>query len=224
MDAGRTLYRDAAGQALGVGKRATNPGLAKTLERIAQGGPEVFYRGDLAQDITRTVRAATPGGIAMTPGDLADYQVKERPAVCGTYRAYRICGMGPPSSGGIAVLQILGQLERFDLATLGLRNPVTWHLFSESQRLAYADRELYVADSDFVDVPVAGLIAPDYIGRRSQLIAPDRRMAEALPGQPAGAVTARAQGDAAAESGTSHFAVVDDTGTPPSKRRSVRDR
>ena len=213
--AARALYRNAAGQPLPVGSRVTNPALAETLDRIARGGPEVFYRTVPAAGIVATVRAATPSTAngAMTPADLTNYTAKERPPVCGTYRAYRICGMGPPSSGGIAVLQILGQLERFDLPKLGLRNPVTWHLFAESQRLAYADRELYVADSDFVDVPVAGLIAPDYIARRSQLIAPDRRMAEAAPGQPAGAVTARAQGDAPKEAGTSHFAVIDDAGT-----------
>src|SRR5207237_6624896 len=98
---------------------------------------------------------------------LANYRAKQRPAVCGTYRSYRICGMGPPSSGGVAVLQILKQLERFDLAKLGPDSPVAWHLFAESQRLAYADVYKWQGDADFVKVPVAGLTDPAYIAARS---------------------------------------------------------
>ncbi|TCD06620.1 gamma-glutamyltransferase [Erythrobacteraceae bacterium CFH 75059] len=211
--AGRALYRDARGAPVAVGARVRNPALARTLERLSRQGPAEFYRGATAAGIVATVRAATPGERSMTASDLATYRAARRAPVCGTYRAYRICGMGPPSSGGIAVVQILGQLERFDLRGLGVRNPVTWHLFTESQRLAYADRELYVADSDFVAVPVAGLIAPDYLARRAALIAPDRRMPQAPAGQPAGAVTSVRAGHAAPEHGTSHFAVVDAGGT-----------
>lgn len=157
----------------------------------------------------------------MTPADLATYEAKEREAVCGTYRAYRICGMGPPTSGGIAVLQILGQLERFDLAALGAENPVTWHLFLESQRLAYADRELYLADSDFVSVPVEGLIDPDYIARRSALIDPESTIEAVVAGVPPGASTALADGDEPEERGTSHFAVVDADNTMVSYTSTV---
>ena len=149
----------------------------------------------------------------MTEADIAAYEAKLRDGVCGLYRGYRVCGMGPPSSGGVAVLQILGQLERFDLRALGLGNPVTWHLFLESQRLAYADRELYLADSDFVSVPVAGLIDRAYLAERSALISPDTTMAEALPGVPRGAQSALADGDEPEEHGTSHIAAVDAMGT-----------
>ena len=155
----------------------------------------------------------TPRPDPMNVRDMADYRAKERAALCAPYRSYRVCAMGPPTSGGIAVLQILGQLERFDLAALGQENPVTWHLFVESQRLAYADRELYLADSDFVPVPSQGLIAPDYLARRSAMIDPDSTQAQVEAGTPAGASTALADGDEPEERGTSHIAVVDDAGT-----------
>lgn len=209
----RALFFDASGEPLSVGTRVRNEELARTLERIANEGPDSFYSGKLAQELAATVAAATPRPETMTRGDLAAYQAKQRDAVCTPYREYRICSMGPPTSGGVAVQQILGQLERFDLAALGADNPVTWHLFLESQRLAYADRELYLADSDFVRVPVEGLIAEDYLAQRSMLISKDRSMATAEAGRPRGASMALADGDEPEEKGTSHLAVVDRDGT-----------
>lgn len=208
-ETGRALFFDAAGKPYPAGHLVVNEELARTFEAIAAAGPEAFYEGPRAEALAATVAAETPREGAMTPADLAAYEAKERDAVCGTYRAYRICGMGPPTSGGIAVLQILGQLERFDLSALGAENPVTWHLFLESQRLAYADRELYLADSDFVPVPVEGLIDPDYIARRSALIDPDSTIEAVVAGVPRGASAALADGDEPEERGTSHFAVVD---------------
>src|SRR5690606_10753936 len=102
----------------------------------------------------------------MTAADVEAYRAVPRDPVCGEYRAYRICGMGPPSSGATTVYAILQQLERFDLGALGPDSPVFWHLFAESQRLAYADRERYLGDADFVSVPVAGLMDPDYLAAR----------------------------------------------------------
>ena len=127
----------------------------------------------------------------MTAGDIAAYDAKERPAVCGTYRGYRICGMGPPSSGGTTVFEILKQLERFDLAALGPRHPVAWHLIAESMRLAYADRDTYVGDPDFVRVPIAGLIDPAYLATRSALISPDQAMPDVAAGHAAPAPQSR---------------------------------
>ena len=195
-----------------MGAIIVNESLAKTFETIAEAGPGAFYTGALAQEIASTVADDTPHAGAMTPADIAGYEAKEREPVCGSYRAYRICAMGPPTSGGVAVLQMLGQLERFDLAEMGLRNPRTWHLFVESQRLAYADRELYLADSDFVSVPLPGLVDPEYLAGRSALIAADARLAEAQPGTPPGADRSLADGDEPEEPGTSHFAVVDGSG------------
>jgi gamma-glutamyltranspeptidase / glutathione hydrolase len=190
-----------------------NEALAQTFEAIAKAGPQAFYTGPRAAALAATVAAETPRPRPMSPADLAAYEAKERPAVCGSYRGYRLCGMGPPSSGGIAVLQMLEMLERFDLKALGADNPVTWHLFLEAQRLAYADRELYAADSDFVAVPVAGLIDPAYLAGRSALIDPGKTLANPQPGTPPGARTALADGDEPEEQGTSHFSATDASGT-----------
>ena len=211
-DAARAIFYAADGRPLPAGTQVRNPALAATLRRVAQGGAQAFYRGETAEAIAREVAAATPRERPMTVADLAAYQAQPRDAVCGRYRGYRICGMGPPSSGGVAVIQMLGQLERFDLAASGVGNPLTWHLFAESQRLAYADRELYLADSDFVAVPVAGLIDPAYLAARSRLIRPDARLETVEAGRPTSA-QARADGDEPEENGTSHLAVVDAAGT-----------
>ena len=148
----------------------------------------------------------------MIAGDVTSYEAMERDALCGSYREYRICSMGPPSSGATTVLAILGQLERFDMNALGAASPTAWHLFAESQRLAYADRELYLADSDFVSVPARALVDPEYLAMRSELISPDSRIAEPQAGVPAGVVHALADGDEPEENGTSHFAVADSAG------------
>lgn len=211
--AGRAWLYGSDGKPAPVGSRVSNAALADTFTAIAEQGPDALYRGPRAQAIASTVAAATPRAGAMTPADIAAYTAKDRDAVCGHYRGYRICGMGPPSSGGIAVVGILGMLERFDLKALGPQNPSTWHLFVEAQRLAYADRELYAADSDFVSVPVRGLTDPAYLAERSKLIASDRSLGLVSPGRPAGAPLALADGDEPAENGTSHFAAVDAAGT-----------
>ncbi|PZO70928.1 MAG: gamma-glutamyltransferase [Pelagerythrobacter marensis] len=206
----RRVFTGPDGQPQAVGSIIRQPELAATFERLAAGGPEAFYRGAEATALAERVRAATPGGNGMTAADIAGYRVRERAPVCGTYRRHRICGMGPPSSGGIAVLQMLGQLERFDLAALGPQSPQFWHLFLESQRLAYADRELYIGDPDFVSVPVAGLLDPAYLARRSALIDPARR-SPVSAGRPTGAPLA-ALGTHGEEQGTSHFSVLDSAG------------
>lgn len=213
VPAARALFYDAAGQPHPAGHMVRNEDLAQTLELIAAQGAAVFYTGSLAPEIADVVASETPREGAMTAADIAAYRATDRDGVCGSYRGYRVCGMGPPSSGGIAVLQILAQLERFDLAALGAYNPQTWHLFVESQRLAYADRELYIADSDFVPVPVAGLIDPAYMARRSDLISIETSLATVEPGRPAGVDTALADGDEPEERGTSHIAAVDPAGT-----------
>lgn len=208
---GRALFYDSAGEPLPVGTRVRNPQLGQTLEHIVRHGPEWFYSGEHAEAIASRVAAETPRA-GMTVGDLTSYAVKERPPVCGDYRGYRICGMGPPSSGATTVYAILKQLERFDLAALGPQSAQFWHLFAESQRLAFADRERYLADSDYVSVPVAGLMDPDYLVARGGLIDPDRRMAAVAPGTPAGVAMVWPDGDEPRDSGTSHFVTVDRAG------------
>jgi gamma-glutamyltranspeptidase/glutathione hydrolase len=167
------------------------------------------------------IAAATAKDGRMTAADLASYRAKERPPVCGTYRSYRICGMGPPSSGATTVFAILKQLERFDLTALGPRSPVSWHLFAESQRLAYADRERYLGDSDFVEVPVEGLTDADYLARRGALIARDSRMDQVAAGTPPGSAGPPPDGAEPPESGTSHFAVIDGAGNAVSYTSTI---
>jgi gamma-glutamyltranspeptidase/glutathione hydrolase len=144
----------------------------------------------------------------MSKGDLATYDAKQREVQCGTYRRHRICGMGPPSSGGTTVFAILKQLERFDLSALGPDSPEAWHLIAESMRLAYADREAYLADPDHVSVPTAGLMDAGYLAARSALISPARAMATVTHGTPQGAPrTAMVRYEEPA--GTSHMVATD---------------
>jgi len=210
--AGLALFYGADGEPLPVGTVVKNPALADTLEMLAKDGPDAFYSGANAQAIASTVAAATPGARTMVTGDIEHYAARFRDPVCGTYRVWKICGMGPPSSGATTVIAIMKQLEPFDIAGLGKDSPVAWHLFAESQRLAYADRELYLGDEDFVQVPVRGLVDDDYLASRAQLISPDHTMASASAGAPppgdAPAIS-YADGDEPIESGTSHFVAVD---------------
>jgi len=215
------IYYDAAGEALPVGTVLRNPALADTLEQLAQGGPEWFYTGANAARIAAEVAAETPRAGAMTVADIAAYQARERPELCGAYRGYRICGMGPPSSGATTVFAILKQLERFDLAALGKDSPVFWHLFAESQRLAFADRERYLADGDFVSVPAAGLMDESYLAGRSALIDPASTLASATAGIPQGLAMAPPDGDEPEENGTSHFVAVDREGNAVSYTSTI---
>ena len=209
---GRRLFFDDAGAPLPAGTLVRNPALAATLEAIAQGGPDTFYHGAMAEGMAGVIAAATPNDTPMTAQDFASYSAQWRDSPCGTYRQYRICGMGPPSSGATTVFAVLRQLERFDLAALGPDNPTSWHLFAESQRLAYADRELYLADADFVRVPLGGLMDADYLAQRGELIAATTRMATTAAGTPPGARLTNADGDEPVENGTSHFVAVDQWG------------
>lgn len=204
----RALYYGPDGEPLPVGTVVRNPALAAFLEQLAALGPEAFYVGPNAQAIVATVNGSPRNPSRMSTGDLASYDAKPRPPVCGKYRAYRICGMGPPSSGGTTVFAILKQLERFDLARLGPSSPTSWHLLADSMRLAFADRDRYLADPDFVPVPTAGLIDPGYLAQRSALITPDRALTSVVAGTPAGAPRVAA-GREPAEAGTSHFVAVD---------------
>ncbi|HXG79338.1 MAG TPA: gamma-glutamyltransferase family protein, partial [Methyloceanibacter sp.] len=179
----RRYFFDAGGRPLPAGYLLTNPALAETFEMIARGGPDVFYRGDLARDIATTVQAdpRKPGLLAAQ--DLAAYRAKEREPVCMLYRLHRICGMGPPSSGGAAVAQILALIEPFDLGSSPL-SPRVAHILAEAERLAFADRARYLADSDFVPVPLAGLLDPAYLDERRTLIDPDRALEHVIAGTP----------------------------------------
>ena len=205
---GRALFYRRDGEPLPVGTIVRNPALAAFLADLSARGPDSFYVGPNAQAIVATVNGSTVNPSQMTLGDLAAYSAKPRPPVCGEYRRHRICGMGPPSSGATTVFAILKQIERFDVASLGPNSPTSWHLIAESMRLAFADRDRYLADADFVPVPVAGLTGPAYLASRSALISPTKTLADVSAGVPPGAPAVRA-GLVGAEAGTSHFVAVD---------------
>lgn len=199
------------GKPYAVGETVKNPDLARTLRAIADGGPEAFYTGDIARGIVTTTTGASKNPSDMTLADLAAYQAKERTPVCGQYRSYKICGMGPPSSGAVTVLEILGMLQRFDLKKLGKDSPTAWHLIAEAMQLAYADREKYLGDPDFVSNPVRGMISPAYLAARSKLISPTATLATYEAGTPPGAQprTAAIQNEV---HGTTHFVAIDRAG------------
>ena len=157
-----------------------NPELAQVFQSVADRGIASFYQGSLAEELVQTVQAA---GGDLTLEDLSMYQAKSRPPVCGAYRSYQVCGMGAPSSGGMTILQMLGILSNFDLASFQPDSTAAVHLFSEAGRLAFSDRSIYMADSDFIPVPLAGLLDPQYLKERSQLISPQRSLGIATPGQ-----------------------------------------
>jgi gamma-glutamyltranspeptidase/glutathione hydrolase len=203
-----------------AGTRLRNPELAATLRAVAAGGADAFYRGPIAQAIVEVVRShpRRPGTLALQ--DLAAYRAKQRPAPCGGYRSHVVCSVGPPSSGGIAVLQTLGILGHFELGALAPGSIDAVHLVGEAWRLAYADRDLYVADPDRVDVPVAGLLDPAYLSARATLVARDRAMGPARAGTPPGAPVRGAGTDATLPS-TTHLSVVDRHGNAVSMTTSI---
>jgi gamma-glutamyltranspeptidase/glutathione hydrolase len=222
--AARAYFHLADGSALPAGHRLRNPPLAAVLREIAARGADAFYRGSIARDIAAAVAASkdnygSPGDL--TEQDLAGYRALEREPVCARYRARRICGMPPPSSGGIAVLAILGLLERFDMARVRPGSAEAVHLFSEAGRLAYADRDYYVGDPAFVQVPVAGLLDPGYLRERSMLIRPEKSMGRAFAGKPAGATVSFGADATQEAAGTTHLTVIDARGNAVAMTSSV---
>ncbi|MEZ5417424.1 MAG: gamma-glutamyltransferase [Vicinamibacterales bacterium] len=190
------------------GSLLKNPELAATLRAIAKDGPKAFYSGPIAEAIVNAVRSHPTNPGRLTLQDLAGYTPKVREPICGPYRGLRICGMPPESSGTVAVLQTLGILEHFDVATLAPNSLDAVHLISEAYRLAYADRQKFIGDPDFVSVPVAGMLDLAYLKQRSTLIRMDRTMGVPTAGTPAGAEP-RGLDDALALPSTSHVSIVD---------------
>ncbi|MBM3521832.1 MAG: gamma-glutamyltransferase [Alphaproteobacteria bacterium] len=215
-EATRKYFFDPAGNPRAVGAQLVNDAFAEALRQIANGGAEVFYTGGIAQDIVAAIETtgARTGLVSLT--DLAHYRAVKREAVCSAYRAYRICGMGPPSSGGIAVAQTLNMLEGFAMARLAPGSLDAVHVITEATRLAFADRNRYVADSDHVPVPVRGLLEPGYLAERARLIDPLRRAPNVEPGNPRHArlefFPPTSQDTTAEIPATSHVSVIDGSG------------
>ncbi len=222
-------FYDAQGAPWPVGHVLKNPALASTLRVIATGGAEAFYTGRIARDIADKVAAHPTNPGLLSAADIAAYRARVRTPVCSDYRHYTVCGMPPPSSGGIAIAQMLGILETRDMAALappdGVPGAQAVHLFSEAGRLAYADRNRYAADTDFVPLPGRGvdsLIDKRYLASRAALIGP-RSMGVAPPGTPPGMEVAWGLDNAIETPSTSHLVVVDAKGNGVSMTTSVED-
>ncbi|MBM3591069.1 MAG: gamma-glutamyltransferase [Alphaproteobacteria bacterium] len=209
------------GVPLPVGHRLRNPALAETLRAVARDGAAALQQGPIAEDIIAAIRnhPTNPGVMALE--DLTRYQPRQRSALCTPYRGFRVCGFPPPSSGGVAVAQILGLLEHFDMPRLDPRGVDAAHLFSEAGRLAFADRNLFVADADFVPVPVQGLTDRAYLTARAQLLGRDRAMQNVRAGNPSWRETSLAAQTQDYEAGTSHIAIVDGAGNALSMTTTI---
>ena len=229
-------FLDEQGAPLAVGTLLRNPALAATFEHIAEQGAQAFYQGEIASAMVAAVHAhANPGQLSLD--DLQQYQAKARTPVCAAYKRWNICGMPPPSSGGVSVLQTLGILEALqrqspahDLATLAPQPitspagfepaPQAVHLIAEAERLVYADRAQYLADSDYVAVPVKALLDPAYLAERARQVGA-RSMQRASPGTPPGADLAMAPDRSPLRIATSHLSAVDDQGQALAMTTSV---
>ncbi len=229
-------FLNADGTPKATGTLLKNPALAAVFERIAKEGPDALYHGPIAAEIARKVQNHGNAG-SLSQADLQGYSAKERAPLCTDYKQWKVCGMPPPSSGGIAIAQILGTLQalearnpqraiapmkpRKSASPAGLEpTPEAVHLLAEAGRLAFADRALYVADADFVPVPLTGLVAPDYLARRAALIG-ERSMGVAKPGTPAGIQVAYAPDRSPLRISTSQVVAVDDQGGAVSMTTTV---
>ncbi|WP_254055027.1 gamma-glutamyltransferase [Kiloniella sp. EL199] len=206
----RAYFFDKNGEPLKQGTLLRNPEFAAALAMIQKEGSKVFYEGQIAQDIVKAVKTEENGGI-LTLDDMKAYKVVERKAACAPYRGYEVCGMGPPSSGALTVGQILSVLSNYDLPAMGPGAEST-HLYLEAAKLAYADRGLYMADSDFVKMP-EGLLDQNYLKERAGLIDPAKTMGKAEAGTPPWKKASIYAPDTQLERpGTSHFSIVDAEG------------
>lgn len=211
------------GRPVPEGYRLRNPALAATLRAIAEQGADALHRGPIAADIAAAVRGSPNPGL-MTTDDLAGYAPKRRDAVCGPYRAFTICGFPPPSSGGVAVLQIMALLAHQDMAPLDSRGADAAHLLGEAGRLAFADRNRYLADADHIAVPLRGLLDPVYLTVRAQLIDRNRALAVPHAGNPSWQPgPAPASQPPQPEHGTSQVSIVDAAGNALSMTTTIED-
>jgi len=224
IPASRSYFYNKEGKAWPTGHVLKNPEYARSLKLIAEQGPDVFYKGELAREIVAAVNNAPFNPGKLTLADMAAYEPKERQSLCGSYRVWKVCGIPPPSSGGVAVIAILGMLQSFDLGAMTPNSEEAVHIILEAERLGYADRSHYVADSDFVSVPLKGLLDPSYLRNRARLIKKDQAMKKAEPGTPPMPVNLAYGGDMSPEfSSTSHFSIVDQWGAMVSMTATVED-
>jgi gamma-glutamyltranspeptidase / glutathione hydrolase len=222
LEPARSFFYLADGTAKPVGTVIKNPAFADTLKTIATKGADAFYSGPIAQDIVRAATSTSVNPSDITLADLAAYKAIERTPICTPYRDRKVCGMAPPTSGGIGVLQTLSMLEPFDLKSFGAESTRTQHAYIEASRLAFADRAVYIADPDVLPIPTAELLSPSYLKARANLIRLDQRM----PTVEAGELTKKAAlnwkpADSPEMISTSHFSIVDSEGNALAMTTSI---
>ena len=208
------------GKPLAAGVIKKNPEFANTLRRIAAMGAKGFYQGEIANDIVKAVKGAKDNPGLLTVKDMANYEAIERAPICANYKEYKVCGMGPPTSGGLTVIQILKLLENKNLAQFKPLSADAVHLFSQAAKLAYADRGKYMADADFVNVPVEGLINEAYLKKRAALIS-DKDMGKAEAGVPPNANANWKDAKSPEQASTTHFSIIDKQGNGFSLTSSI---
>jgi len=216
-------FYQADGKPKPVGTVIKNPELAATFRAIASGGADAFYFGAIAADVAGKVAAHPTNPGLLTTADLATYRAVKRDPVCGTYRGRQICGMGMPSSGITTVLMTLGIIESYDVRAMGPNTVDSVHLISEAYRLAYADRAIYMADSDFVSVPLAGMLDRSYLASRRSLIDMTKSMGVPVAGKPSGCCAALDNGEGLhyEPPGTSHMSIIDRDGNALSMTTTI---
>ena len=219
----RGYFYDATGEAHPVGYRLKNPEYAAALKLLAAGGAEPMHTGELAAAIAAEVRDNNVRPGRMTQQDLASYEPHVSAPLCTPYRTWRVCGPQLPSSGGVTTQQVLGMLARFELPDIRTQPVQAIHLFAEANRLAFADRNAYLGDPQFVTAPVAALLDAGYLRARAALIDPQKAMATIAPGEPLPAAAWQfAPGTASERPSTSHFSIVDRFGDAVAMTTSVQ--
>jgi len=216
----KAYFFDADGRPLPVGHILKNPDYAQTLRTIADKGADAFYEGEIAAAIVAAVRKDPDNPGLLTAKDMASYRAKAREPVCSVFLQYRVCGAAPPSSGGTTVGAILGMLGHFPLDRHEVGDSELTHLFAQASGLAFADRNTYVGDPDFVEVPTAAMVAPAYLAERAQLIDPQKATAVA-PGKPAAFAQKRLTAKSPELPNTSHLSIVDRYGNGVSMTTSI---
>jgi len=229
FDKAASYFYGPDGEAWPVGHQLVNPELAETFGLIAEYGADAFYTGPVADAIADAVTGADPNPGGLTVADLENYPAIKRDPVCLFYRQWLICGMGPPSSGGLTTLQILGILQSFDLAAMkpgknGVAKTEAVHLIAEASRLAFADRNTYIADPDFVPVPASGMLDPGYLEQRAKEISTDASIGPATPGMPGiGGAWNFAPGGNETGLSTTHMSIIDGDGNAVSMTSSIEN-
>lgn len=222
MKVTREYFFNSLGQAWPVGHLLKNPDYAHSLKLIAAAGPDGFYKGKLAEKIVTAVNKSDFNPGKLTLADLAGYVPKKRETICGPYRVWTICGMPPPSSGGGAVAAILGILQSFDLKSMTPNSELAVHIILEAKRLGYADRDMYMADSDYVTVPLQMFTDAAYLAERARQIDTTKSMGRATAGKPPGeSHVAYALGITPELPSTTHFSIVDQWGRMVSMTATV---